>query len=81
VDLAAEWAQQILVIKDGRTLAQGDVSILADEKIAGEAGLRFPVVTQIFKHIPELKLAAVPLRISDAVSEIRKVLKETGRDR
>lgn len=76
VDLAAQWAQQVLVIKDGRTLAQGEASILADEVVVGEAELRFPVVTQIFRCLPELSLQKKPLTISDAVQEILKLLKE-----
>jgi len=76
VDLAAQWAQQVLVIKEGRTLAQGEASILADEVVVGEAELRFPVVTQIFRCLPELSLQKMPLTISDAVQEIQKLVKE-----
>lgn len=76
VDLAAQWAQQVLVIKDGRILAQGDTSLLADERVVREAELRFPIVTQIFRRLPELTLRTTPLTVSDAVFEIKKLLNE-----
>lgn len=75
VDLAVQWAQQVLVIKDGKTLAQGDTSLLADEGVVMEAELRFPVVTQIFRQLPELNLSQVPLTVNDAVLEIKKLAK------
>lgn len=75
VDLAAEWAEQVLVIKDGRTLAQGDTSLLADEDVVREAELRFPVVAQIFRSLPELKPDHLPLTVADAVSQLKNALR------
>jgi len=75
VDLAAEWAEQVLVIKDGRILAQGNTSLLADEHVVREAELRFPVVAQIFRKLPELKPDPVPLTVLDAVAQIKKALR------
>lgn len=76
VDLAAQWAQQVLVIKDGKTLAQGTPSILADEEVVREAELRFPVVTQIFRRLPGLNLLDTPLTVDDAVAEIKKLIEK-----
>ncbi|MCL6639205.1 MAG: ATP-binding cassette domain-containing protein [Firmicutes bacterium] len=75
VDLAAEWAEQVIIIKDGRTLALGDTSLLADETLVREAELRFPVVTQIFRGLAEIKLDQPPLTVADAVREIRQLLR------
>lgn len=74
VDLAAEWAEQVLVIKDGRTLAQGDTSLLADEHVVREADLHFPVVAKIFRNLPELKPDPLPLTVEAAVLQIKKAL-------
>lgn len=81
VDLAAQWAQQVLLIKDGRLLAQGDTSLLADGRVVEEAELRFPVVTQIFRKLPGLSLPKVPLTVDDAVSEIKKILEKVEKGR
>jgi len=73
VDLAAEWAERIIVIKGGRTLAEGDTSLLADEQVVEEAELRFPIVTQIFRRLPELGLSRQPKTIEEAVQIIRAI--------
>lgn len=72
VDLAAEWAQKVVIIKDGRTLAQGGTSLLTEEHIVKEACLCFPVVTRIFQQLPELELAQSPLTVAEAVKIIRE---------
>lgn len=75
VDLAAEWAEQVLVLKEGRTLAQGEPSLLADEQLVREAELRFPVVTRIFRSLPELKPGPLPITVIDAVTWIKNELR------
>jgi cobalt/nickel transport system ATP-binding protein len=75
VDLAAEWAEQVVVIKNGRTLAQGGASLLAEESVIVEAGLCFPVVARIFQQLPELDLTHTPLTVAEAVAVIRERIK------
>ncbi|MEW6423709.1 MAG: ATP-binding cassette domain-containing protein [Bacillota bacterium] len=77
VDLVAEWADRVIVIKNGRTLAEGDPSLLADEDLVGAAHLRFPVVVEIFRRLPELNLPRLPKTIAEAV-EIIKTIKQNG---
>jgi cobalt/nickel transport system ATP-binding protein len=75
VDLAVEWADDLIIIKDGQCLAQGGREILADKKIISEANLRFPVVTRIFREIPEFNLEIIPQTVKDAVKIIRSLIK------
>lgn len=77
VDLAAEWADQVIIMKNGRTLAEGDTSLLADEELVGAADLRFPVVVEIFRRLPELNLVPLPKTIAEAVGVI-KTLQKNG---
>ncbi|MEW5762982.1 MAG: energy-coupling factor ABC transporter ATP-binding protein, partial [Bacillota bacterium] len=72
VDLAAAWADQVIIVKDGRTLAQGDTSLLVREDLIREADLCFPLVTQIFRSLPDLGLPVLPYTVEQAV----RVLKE-----
>lgn len=74
VDLAAEWAAQVIIIKDGKTMAEGGPSLLANEDLVRGAELRFPVVTQIFRQVPEIRVKETPLTVADAVWEIRRLL-------
>lgn len=77
VDLVAEWADRVIIIKNGRTLAEGDTSLLTDEELVRAADLRFPVVVEIFRRLPELNLAHLPKTIAEAVDAI-KTLQKNG---
>ncbi|MFZ5633468.1 MAG: ATP-binding cassette domain-containing protein [Bacillota bacterium] len=76
VDFAAEWADRVIVIKDGRTLAQGGRELLQDTALMEEAQLRFPVVSKIFHRVPEYNIKPLPLTISEAVDIIRKLIEK-----
>jgi cobalt/nickel transport system ATP-binding protein len=73
VDLAAEWASQVIIIKNGVTLAAGDNSLLNRDDIVQAAELRYPVVAQIFRQLPELGLSKLPLTIKEAVETIKEI--------
>lgn len=75
VDLAVEWADQVIIIKDGSCLAQGGIELLSDAAIVEEAGLRFPIVTKVFRQLPELNLQHLPRRLEEAVQAIREISK------
>jgi cobalt/nickel transport system ATP-binding protein len=71
VDLAYEWADKIIIMKEGRILAQGDSSLLADEELVYEAGLCFPIMVDIFRRLPELNLPRLPRTVNEAVDVLR----------
>ncbi|HBT48201.1 MAG TPA: energy-coupling factor ABC transporter ATP-binding protein [Peptococcaceae bacterium] len=48
VDFAASWAEDIIIVKGGRVLAQGGPEILLEPGLIREAGLRLPLVAQVF---------------------------------
>ncbi|WP_066635045.1 ATP-binding cassette domain-containing protein [Desulfolucanica intricata] len=73
VDLAAEWAEQVIIIKNGSILAAGAPSLLTRDDIVKTAELRYPIVTQIFRQLPELELVNTPLTVKDAVKIIREI--------
>lgn len=81
VDLAAEWADRVVILKSGRVLAEGSVGLLTDDDMIKEADLRLPVVAQIFRRLPELRLSQLPVKVDEAVGVIRRFLPglpETG---
>lgn len=54
VDFAASWAEVVIILKEGRLLAQGGPELLLDESVIAAADLRLPLVAQIFHgFIPE----------------------------
>ena len=76
VDFAAEWADRVIIVKDGATLAQGGIELLQDAGVMAQAQLRFPVVGKIFSSLPELDLRPLPLTVGQAVDIIRKLISQ-----
>ncbi|MCL6612279.1 MAG: ATP-binding cassette domain-containing protein [Peptococcaceae bacterium] len=74
VDFAAEWADRVVIVKDGKTLAQGGPELLQEAGLMEEAQLRFPVVSKIFSQVPGLDLKPLPLTAGQAVDIIRKLI-------
>lgn len=75
VDLAAEWVDEVIIIKDGKCLAQGDPQLLSEEAIVRQAQLRFPIITRLFQQLPELGLSQLPQTVADGVKLIKQILK------
>jgi cobalt/nickel transport system ATP-binding protein len=50
VDMAAMWATSIIILKDDQILAQGTTELLVREDLVKAAGLRFPLVSQVFEE-------------------------------
>ena len=78
VDMAAEWSDQVILIKDGRTLAQGDTRLLTDPSLVREAHLHFPLVSRIFNNFPELYRDVPPSTVAGAVDLIQKLMDQAG---
>jgi len=74
VDLVAEWADQVIIIKDGKIIAEGEPGLLTDKKLVEEASLRYPLVAQIFLAMPEFKINPVPLTVEQAIKAMRRFL-------
>ncbi|WP_245574352.1 ATP-binding cassette domain-containing protein [Desulfovirgula thermocuniculi] len=74
VDMAAAWADHVIIMKEGRVLARGEPSLLAREDLVREAGLGLPLVTRIFCALPELELPFLPYTCEQAVRVLREKL-------
>jgi len=80
VDLAVEWADQVIIIKDGKIIAEGEPGLLTDKKLVEEASLRYPLVAQIFLAMPEFKINPVPLTVEQAIKAMRRLLNASRRE-
>ncbi|MFZ5650813.1 MAG: ATP-binding cassette domain-containing protein [Bacillota bacterium] len=76
VDFAVEWADRVIIMKDGMALAQGGPELLRNQRLVEEARLRLPVVSRLFKRIPGLRSGPLPLTISEAADIINSVMGE-----
>ena len=50
VDLAYAWADDVVVMKNGRVLEAGEVKLLQDESLMRNACLPLPVLAELFKN-------------------------------
>jgi cobalt/nickel transport system ATP-binding protein len=79
MDLAAEWADHVIIVRDGRTMAEGGPELLIDASLMAAASLRLPVVARIFQRLAETAhgtatpAAAVPRTIDQAVAAIKEL--------
>lgn len=74
VDMAAEWADKVIILKGGKILAQGDTMLLVQDTLVKDAGLRFPVVSQVFQRIPSLVVRPLPRTVDEAANAIATLL-------
>jgi cobalt transport protein ATP-binding subunit len=68
VDFAAEWADDIVILKEGRLLASGGTELLFDEAIIDKADLHLPRLARPFRMLEgaeDLKPKNVMLRRSE----------------
>jgi len=75
VNLAAEWADKVIIIKDGQVLAQGEPWLLANKEIVQKANLTLPIVSQIFEGLAEKN--KVLIKISEAKDYLLDLLKKS----
>lgn len=73
VDMAAEWATSIIILKDGQVLAQGGTELLVNEKVVQAAGLRFPLVSQVFQGVYADNKQSLPRTVEEGKEEILKL--------
>lgn len=52
VDLAYGWADEVVVMKEGRILDAGPVDLLRCEDLMREASLQLPLLAELFKNSP-----------------------------
>ncbi len=74
VDLAAEWADRVIILKEGRVLKEGDRNLLLEEELLSEANLIFPRVPEIFLRVGFAK-ENVPFTVEEAVRILEGMLR------
>ncbi|WP_438448764.1 ATP-binding cassette domain-containing protein [Gorillibacterium sp. sgz5001074] len=73
VDFAAEWADQVLLLKEGRLLAAGGPELLADPRWVEEAHLHMPKVARPFLLARGIPPGRLPLNEREAARYIEEL--------
>lgn len=74
VDFAAEWADRVLLLRQGTLLAEGGPELLIDPLWIQEADLHLPKVSRPFRQVPGLPFDRVPLNEREAADYLRRLL-------
>jgi len=53
VDMAYAWADEVVIMKEGRVLASGRYDLLRDEDLLQQASLPLPMLAQLFRNSDE----------------------------
>lgn len=75
VNLATRWADQVIIMTNGRVLAQGAPTLLTDAELVQQASLELPTVTEIFLPFEKLCLPKVPVTVQEAREKIEGLIK------
>jgi cobalt/nickel transport system ATP-binding protein len=70
VDFAAEWADRVLLMKEGRIIASGSADLLIDEPLIKEARLHLPRVSRPFHLAGGLGFAQLPRNEKEAARRL-----------
>ncbi len=74
VDFAAEWADQVIILKEGKVLAQGTTDLLFDEQLVYEAGLHLPRLARPFRMLQGVGHDVRPRSVRQAAQWIWKLM-------
>lgn len=80
IDLIAEYADEVLVFKDGEIIASGDKQKILSDMSLAEKDVALPQVAILGNKLKQmgLPITEIPVTEKDAVEIIRKALKERG---
>lgn len=74
-DYALEWADEVVLLKEGRVLGQGDpCDILADEPLLKETNLEVPSVIRLHKILCKKGLASPSSSIPRSMAELERMI-------
>lgn len=72
IDLAAEWADEVVILKKGRIVAAGEKKMLTDKRLMQETGLRLPKISELFyTFCSEDRL---PMTLQEGIKTIKEML-------
>ncbi|MCK8823639.1 ATP-binding cassette domain-containing protein [Fuchsiella alkaliacetigena] len=74
MDFAAEWADRVIVIEEGRVLAEGGRELLANLELIEQANLDLPTITKLFQRLELTELSSLPQTIEEAVTVLKERL-------
>jgi len=72
MDLAAEWADEVVILKDGKVLVKDEKRILTDKKLMQKAGLRLPKISELFYDFCHKE--RIPLTLQEGIITLKEMV-------
>lgn len=76
VNFASSWADLVIILKGGELLTVGGIDLLVNEEIIRKANLHLPVISRLFKMLPELGFNQLPKNEQEAVRLLSRLMYE-----
>ncbi|MBD2872837.1 cobalt ECF transporter T component CbiQ [Paenibacillus arenilitoris] len=80
VDFAAEWADRVLLLKDGELLASGTADLLFDDRLLEQADLHLPRLARPFRLL-DGAAGLTPRTVREAAQQIWKLMRKASAPR
>jgi len=71
VDWAANWADEVILLVEGKVIAKGSPALLTDPDLVRQARLRMPLVAQLFGELADVR--PVPYRLEQAAGILHRL--------
>jgi cobalt ECF transporter T component CbiQ len=78
VDFAAEWADTVVIMKEGKLLQNGPTDLLFDEKLVKEADLHLPRLARPFRMLEGEGRDAKPKNVKQAAQMMWRLMMRSG---
>jgi cobalt ECF transporter T component CbiQ len=78
VDFAAEWADTVVIMKEGQLLRSGSTDLLFDESLVKEADLHLPRLARPFRLLEGIGNSAKPKTVKQAAQLMWRLLMRTN---
>lgn len=75
IDFAVNWADKIIIIKEGKILKTGNVNLLSDSELIEQANLTSPTITKLFKELDLEYIDDLPQTIEEGAQLLNKLIK------
>jgi cobalt ECF transporter T component CbiQ len=78
VDFAAEWADTVVILKEGQLLRSGSTDLLFDEKLVKDADLHLPRLARPFRLLEGIGQDAKPKTVKQAAQMMWRLMMRMG---
>jgi cobalt transport protein ATP-binding subunit len=81
IDFVAEWADRVLILKDGKVYVEGPIDLLFDEQLLDGVNMPLPRLAQPFRLLRDIPFEIKPKNVREAAQWIWRLMMGHERQR